>query len=336
MSEIPFLNQLGEEIERAAVASMARRRRRHRLVHPRSIVALAVLAVGGGASAAAMLSSRSTELAANDIVCHEDQGGMSVTASDGRSPVEVCAAAIGKGVSASQLVACAGGSGPNGPYVMVYIVNHPDECRRRGLQGLPASYRSAQLRVSALGQALIAIEDASDCVPVAEFAARAQQVLEQQDWPGWKVRIERVRQATCGTLAEGGAGLPEISGSLEGGARTLVVYTRPPRSLLGTERAVWVALNAASASRCFTPTSLESYAEQLISARGLQGAFAVTRKPPFEGLGGGRQPRYESGCAVMAGVSLAAAAPRIDVSIYDRDGSAPAPQGSSLPETAYR
>lgn len=351
MNEIPFLTHLGEEIERAAVASVTPSRRERRLMRPRLmrpklIAALAVLVVGGGASAAAVLSSRPTELAANDIVCYERQGNVDVTASDGRSPVEVCAQAINQGVSAShkgasarvtasQLVACAGGSGPNGPYVMVYVATRPDECRLRGLQGLPASFRSADLRVSALARALIAIENASDCVPVADFAVQAQQVLERQGWPGWRVRVEHVR-GSCGTLAEGGAGQPEISGSLEADSRTLVVSTRPPHSLLDSERALWAALNTASASRCLTPTSLQAYAKQLMSARGVQAAFAVTREPRFEGLGGGRQPRYEHGCAVMAAVSLAAAAQRIDVLIYDRSGSAPAPQGSSPPEAAYR
>ena len=336
MSEIPFLEQLGDALERGAVVAGTPRRRWSLRRHARLVVVVALLAIGGAASAAALLGgSTATELAANGISCYDAAGGVTVLSSEGRPPTVVCSQALNGAVPASGLIACFGGSGPNGPLVQVYPARRSDECQRRGLAPLPASYAAAQARVAALGNALLAVENSRDCVPLAEFKVRAQSLLEQLGWAGWGVRVESGTRGTCGSLVEGGAGKPEVSGSLEAGRRTLVLWGTPPRSVLAGERATWRALDNASGSRCLTVPALESYASGEASAHALTAAFAITREPRFTEMGDGRQGRYDGGCAVMAGVELAPGARQLDILIYAAGGADAAPQGSSPPASSY-
>jgi hypothetical protein len=336
VSEIPFVNQLGDALERGAVTAMAPRRRLWAPRHLRLIVVVALLAVAGGASAAVLLSrSTATELAANDVACYGAGGGVTVLASDGSSPTVLCSHALGGAPSAASLVACIGGSGANGPSVRVYPARSSDECQRRGLAPLPAAYAFAQARAAALGRALLAVLDSSDCVPLAQFTVRAQGLLESLGWAGWRVREEPIQRGGCGSLVEGGAGEPEISGSLEAGTRTLVLWGRPPHSVLAGERATWRALDSASAGRCFTVAALEAFANGEASSHGLAAAFKLTREPRHVGVGDGRQGRYDGGCAVMASVELAPASTRLDILIYAGSGGTAGPQGSSPPASSY-
>lgn len=336
MSEIAFLNELGDALERAAASASAPQRRWWRRGRVRLAVVVALLAIGGGASAAALLNgSTATDLAANSVACYDAAGGVTVLASDGRSPTALCASVPGAQLPASGLVACIGASGANGPLVAVYPAARPDECAHRGLAPLPAPYRSAQTRVHALGRALIAVERSRDCVPLAEFSSRAAAVLGRLGWSGWSVRVEDLRHEPCGGLSEGGAGVPSISSSLEAGTHTLKLVGIPPHSVLEGERATWRTLEEASGASCLTVGALESLAQTVASSHDLSGAFAVTREPRFTGVGDGRQPRYDSGCAVMAGVELLPGSRRLDVLIYSSSGASAAPQGSTPPASSF-
>jgi len=342
VSEIPYVNALGDAFERLAGAAgaPAQRRRRLRARRLRLIVVLVVLVAGGVASASALLGggSRATELAANGVVCYARGGGVTVQPSHGLSPTALCAGAGGSGLPASRLVACTGGAQTNEPYVMVYPRVHADECARRRLAPLPASYAGAQARVSLLGRALVAVEDSRDCVAFPAFARQAQAILERLGWWGWRVRRGRVLRpgGACAGLSEGSAGKPEIYGSLQVANRTLELFTMPPRSAILGERAVWAELDRVSGGSCLTPAGLEADARSDASAHDLGVAFAITREPRFVGVGDGRQPRYEQGCAVMFGVELVPHASRLDIQIlYRSAGSTPA-QGSTLPESRYR
>ena len=346
ISEIPYVNSLGDAFDRLADPAPARRgllrRRRRRGSGRLRLIAVVVgLVCAGAASAAAVLGgSRATELAANDIICYSPAagGGVAVLADRGGSPTAACAAAGESSLPASRLVACVGGSGPNGPYVEVYPRRHADECARRHLAALPSAYAGAQARVAALGSALAAVEGSRDCVSFAAFKRAAQMILERLGWSGWSVRERSVLRGggECAGLAEGGAGQPSINASLAVGSRTLQLFAMPPRSVTGGERAVWAELDRASAAGCQTTEALESVARTDASAHALGVAFAVTREPRFVGVGDGRQPRYEQGCAVMFGVELVPRTRRLDVQILSRAaGSTPA-QGATLPASSYR
>ena len=95
MSEIPFVNRLGDAIDAAvgapqAARQRAGRRRRRRL----GGLALAVLALGLSGATLARLASDPEQLAIAPVACYE-AGDLSVGANlydaEGRSPVETCA-----------------------------------------------------------------------------------------------------------------------------------------------------------------------------------------------------------------------------------------------------
>ncbi len=339
MSEIRYVNLLGDALERQARAALtaAPRRRRTRKRVQIALIAAALIA-GAVASADALFTTDvGTELATNGIACYEPGGNLTEINNVGGDPRAQCAKVLGKGWTASRLVSCMETAGHNDALVAVYPAYHALECQRHGLAPLPASFGQAQARVAALGRALVAVERSADCVPVSEFARRAQAALDRLGWHGWSVRVERpVRTyGTCGGLREGSAGAPSISSSLEVAGRTLNVLTLPPRSAIDGERSIWRSLDAASGHGCLTLTALERDARSQASAHGLMAAFAVTRQPRFEELGDGRESSYRNGCAVMASVELGASPQRLDILVYELRGRPAAPQGSPPPNSAF-
>src|SRR5436305_9281131 len=100
MSEIPFVDALGDSLE-AAFAAAPSPSRRLRL--PRSgrgrlrlLVAVLALALAGFAGARALLST--TELATNSIACYSgtsDDANMAAISADGQPPLQACGAVLG-------------------------------------------------------------------------------------------------------------------------------------------------------------------------------------------------------------------------------------------------
>src|SRR5437764_10348947 len=92
------------------------------------------------------------------------------------------------GVPAAKLIACAGG---RYELVSVFYASGRNQCRKLGLEPLPASYAPAQARVLELGRALVRLQASAFCVPAATFATGAQRVLQRLGWSGWRVRAMR-------------------------------------------------------------------------------------------------------------------------------------------------
>lgn len=340
MSLLPDLERaLTNAIARDVAASPVPRRLWPQRRGARLGVVLGALVLAGGVAGAASLLN-STELAANSIACYPgtsfQASSMAAISANGRSPEQACARTPGTGMPAKPLIACAGGPGPN---VSVFVADGRGQCEKLGLSPLPASYASARAKVSALGRSLIALYQSRDCVPLADFARRAQTILRQQGWAGWHVRVGS-QDRPCGAIGFTGGGKPDITGSLVSDRHELLIDATVPRSEFKLLTALAPALTAASGRHCFSTTALSRYARRVIATHGAAAAIAVTQTPAGVSFDGGRQARYEHGCAIVTDVEASPTAGMIDVWINQIDAPKPPVKVGNaygiLPSSWYR
>jgi hypothetical protein len=221
MSEIRYVERLGDAIEVAAARRLAARRHRiRRLAAAFAGVAL----VGTGVATATSLLGGSERLAAGAVACYETQsldGGAVVIAPDARSPVAACAAEAG---ASGPHVACA-----QGDAVAVVPGRGRSACTRLGLTALPAGYASARERMVALSHDVRALESSADCVAPEELARQVQALLDRSGWAGWRtwMRLD-VEDGPCGYVAGlDGDGSRSIEPSLDVEGRRVMVFGGP-------------------------------------------------------------------------------------------------------------
>lgn len=248
MSEVPFVNALGEAIEAAAEAQIhaeraaARRpRRRRRLQLPRGrarlIVVLAVLAVGGAAAAETLQSS--TALVAGAIACYESTGTDSSAyynvPPNGRTPQAACAhtfltsgpaALAAPGV---RLVAC---TSPHGYVAVFQASGSSDQCHALGMSPTQAApYAAGAARVDRLLAELKSLSNRRACVTPHEFVDEVQGILARLGWTGWRAAIQTRLSAggPCGSFEATGSSASDPAASLDGQTHTVWVVAGPAR-----------------------------------------------------------------------------------------------------------
>ena len=203
MSEITFVNLLGEALERAVGAEMASgrsapgRRRWLRLPSGRGrlIVALATLAVAGGALAATLHSP--TRLAAGGVSCSEGTSNTSAGPEgvplNGLSPVAACLREYRReGVAAMtrpgvRFIAC------EQPGFLVHVMVadlRPNQCKRLGLLPLPAGYAEASSRVALLQRSLDRLQRGRDCIAPGVLVGEVRLLLTRLGFAGWRPDVE--------------------------------------------------------------------------------------------------------------------------------------------------
>lgn len=323
MSQIPFVNQLGDAIE-AALADRARKRRPWRRPPHRIgvVAAAAVLTVGGAGAAFALLSDDPTQLAAGGIGCYEQadlEANVTVPGYSGlRSPADVCAEALG--VPADGLVACSGGEA-----VVVIPGAGPTACRRLELAPLPrVAYDRGRERIVALERAVAALESKADCIAPERLAEGVQGVLREQGWVGWTTaESPYAEDYSCGSvLMAGGDATRSIEGALDVEAHTVLINRNAPRSTLDalySEGGIDDQLFHLSATRCFTAGELRHEVKSAVASAGLGlASFAVEDPGPNIGIAGERGRRLDAGCVVFAGSSVAADGRNVRAVAYQR------------------
>jgi hypothetical protein len=170
MSEIPFVNNLGDALERAIVPQTARGRRRLRGRPWRLALVLALLVAGAAGAAQTLLSSPTQRAAINGIGCYDGTNDSAGGAFDvyGPSPIAACRRIYRAEHSALarpevRLIACVGGQGP---IAMVFKADgNPDQCRRLGFSALPTTYAAAAADVATLNRAILATWRSANCTP---------------------------------------------------------------------------------------------------------------------------------------------------------------------------
>ena len=314
MSEIPFFNALGDEIERSAAERIASRRRRIRRRITLGALGFAV-AASGVAAASGVLWSAPEQLASTGIACYDTESldhGATVLSAGDQTPIETCRRVL---KTDAPLVACAG----EGVQV---IPGGPGTCRKLGLRPLPASYTAARAKVVALERAVTDIER-SGCVPVDEFAGRVQALLDRTPgWEGWKVDVrEDLAQGSCGAVTmPGGDGSRSINGSLNAAERSIIVYGALPRALdnlLTSPHGIAAQLMDASGERCYTVPELERLARERLAETRLTITFDVVERKPGVEIIDARQARLDEGCAVIVNVTATDDGRELVVGIWD-------------------
>jgi hypothetical protein len=310
VSEIPFVQALGDAFD-AAIAAPAAPRRALRLPRRRlSALAAAAALLAGGTLAVAHFLASPEKLASTGIACYDRPSlDADVSVPGGvRSPLEACAALYrAEGRPVPQMVACASKGS-----VAVFPGRDPGLCERLGLSPLPAGYGGARSRVQALQRDVFAIERSADCIAPSELVRRVQAVLDSGGWAGWHAeRRADLGSGPCGSVSGlNGDGSRSIEGALDADHKVVFVSNAPYRS---TQRLLYGASGIArqiedtSGSRCFSPGSLEAAAAQLAAPSGRAVSFDLTSgRPAGEQFMDAREARYRAGCTVATDVTAAA------------------------------
>jgi hypothetical protein len=329
MSDIPFVNQLGEAID-AAVTRPTRRTawlRRRRSTRSAAVLAALVALSGGVALAAGLLTSNSPiELVTAGPMCFTSKNLQEGTAAsnDNLLPVPACAQTRRLlGQPARSLVACVSDHAPGGySGVAVFPGSGPDACARAGLKSLPAGYLAALSRVATLDASLAKL-DSAGCVPPARLAAQVQRLLNRGGWVGWHTSLHTDPNGPCGSVGglSGGRGT-YFHASIYAPGRQVGVFAEPYPSTMkllhssrGTE-----ALLAATGRRCYSQTTIQQLVRGWLGAskrsvrydvsvehlapaeRALDEQASGDQLPTSGGLNDGRQHQLAAGCAVIAGI----------------------------------
>jgi hypothetical protein len=296
VSEIPFVNALGDAIERAAARRRGRLRRR--LVV--GGLGIAIAASGVAAAAGVFQSGTPEQLATSGIGCYDrpdlEHANVTVLATGADAPVTACRRALHL---TGPMVACAG------PAVVVFP-GAAGTCERLGYEPLAPSYFAAQRKVRRLAGKVDAIEAQHDCWAPRALARRVQRLLDGLPaWRGWHAEVRRTTdEGPCGTVSHMlDDGTRSLDGVVDAATRTVLVMGVPARStqeLLNTlER-----LPGESAARCYDRAGAEALAGERIASARHPLTFRVEHleSGSVENL----QARIDEGCSVIAGFGAAA------------------------------
>jgi hypothetical protein len=306
MSEIPFVNRLGDALETAITTQRAPRRRGVPRQRRLLVIAVATAVAAGGSLAIAHILSSPTKLATNSSIgCYMGANhGEAYFDPGDRTPIEACARVFRKQhLPVPALVVC-----DDHGMVEVSPGSGAEACRRQGLTPLPRGYSAAHAKVQALAHAIRLIEMSSDCIPPPRLAARVQALLKRSRWEGWRVHLGA--HDGCGSVSElQGDGSRSISASFNYDARTLDVYGgrahRSTENLLWGRHGVGASLSKLSGRRCYTQSGLRREIRRRLARTHRQVTFTVSKPwsnepagtPPGE-FNDARQARLAAGCAI--------------------------------------
>jgi hypothetical protein len=303
MSEIPYVNQLGDAFDEA-IASRTCVPRLRRLGRRRYLaVALATLAVAGGGAAIADMLSDPVELAVAGVACFSSSdmsGDVAITRDPNRSPVELCADALkGSGVVAADLIACR-----HGGAVAVLPRRGRGGCEALGLAALPRDYEAGRLRLKEFQGAVMALERSADCIPPRRLERQVQALLRRSGWAGWQTWLRLDDEAgPCGRLSQPrGDGLREIGGSFDTEQHRIMIWSSMPRSLeefLFVPGSVGVRLMDSSGERCYSLEALKAHASSMLAPAGRPVSFRLGQLAEDAGIVSPRGDRYVEGCAII-------------------------------------
>jgi hypothetical protein len=305
MSEIPFVNQLGDALE-TAIARPARAPRMRRLGRRRYLaVALAALTVAGGGAAMADLLTDPVEIGFGSVGCFEQpdvDGNVIVTSDPTRAPVEICAEVLAsQGLQASDLIAC----GWDGHGVVVMPHGGARSCAELDLAALPVSYTRARLRASRLQAVTVNFERDAGCLGPPEFARRLTAELRRRGWTNWRA-VPDGGSGPCGRVSvpTGSSIAGSIGPAVDAGRRTIDVQGRAPLDLelaLSEPGSPGVRLFDTSGERCFTLPGLEEHVRRVLAPLEAPIRFRHGSLHSAADVVAPRGDRYAEGCAIFEG-----------------------------------
>jgi hypothetical protein len=305
MSEIPFVNQLGDALE-AAIAKPSRAPRLRRFGRRRYLAAaLVALTAACGGAAVATLSTDPVEIGFGNVACFErtePSGDIAIISDPTRSPVDLCATSLPSlGFEARDLIAC---QWP-GHGVVVVVRGDRGGCANRDLAPVPASYGRARRRAVRLQALAMEFERGAGCLAPPEFARRLTAKLRAGGWAGWRA-VTRGGRGPCGRVSvpNGSTLLGSIGSSVDATRRTIAIKGRATIEL---EQVIYgadspgVSLFDSSGERCFTMAELERHVRRVLAPAPAPLRFRHGSLPPDQGIESPRGDRYAEGCAIYVG-----------------------------------
>jgi hypothetical protein len=230
MSEIPFVNQLGDELERAAERAQRRPARPARQRRLGLFAVAGALLVSGTALGAGLLSGDVEKQATAAIACYDGadpdfSGSVAVVPHEAGAavpdPVALCRRELAlAGQPERALVAC----GDEGS-VAVIPGRSRAACTDAGFGPLDPAYGSARKRAAKLERRILAIETSADCIAPDELVRRVERLLDRSGWTGWTAEVNPgLGAGPCGSVSGiGGDGRRYIAGSLDADGRRVFV-----------------------------------------------------------------------------------------------------------------
>ena len=264
MSEIPYVNQLGDAFDEAIAHGARARRRRPRLGRRRYLaVALAALAVGGGGAAVAGLFTDPVEIGFGNVACYEGtepSGNVAIISDPTMAPAQLCATSLSsRGFEAHDLIAC---QWP-GHGVVVVVRGDRGRCTSRGLAPVPPSYARARRRAVRLETLAMEFERGAGCLAPARVRAASDGGA-----PQWRVAALAGGRGRWSRSVRPRLGpervqlLGSIGSSVDATRRTIAIKGRASIEL---EQVIYgadspgVRLFDSSGERCFTLAALEKH-----------------------------------------------------------------------------
>jgi hypothetical protein len=289
VSEIPFVNRLGDALDEAIAASPERAPRRRPRRRRFGGLALAVFLLGAGGVTIAAILDDPEKLAAAPVACY-DRAALDANVyaqhGEGRSPAVVCADVLR---TRAPLAACVRGES------VAVFPGPPQTCERLGLRPLPRGYADANAKLARLRAEVDRIMASADCIPPEEMVRRVQRVLDRFGWQGWRSEVDT-------SQSEGPCGWVPSPILIEGRRRVVPVFPFAPRSVdrlvnVGAARDVFDE----SIEQCFTIEGFKAHARRRLAKLEYPLSFTVERgpMPDYEQLDPPRrQQRFDAGCAV--------------------------------------
>ena len=293
MSQIPFIDQLGDAIETAierdAVRSAATGRRSRRKWRRTGLV-LAVLAVAGATAAvAAQRLQHSTRLVAGGIACYAGAGTDASSYYNvealGRTPEAACKQVFRTDGPASlgqpgvKLVACAD---PHGYVAVFKATGAVAQCGSEGMSPLQGEqYATAQSRVDRLVAALAAVGANRRCIPPSTLVRDSQQALDRLGWRGWHAQFHRqpFGEGGCGLFEGTGSSFSDPTASLDATHHVVWIMSGPIPALIQLTASQDMKLLRASGDHCYTPAGARALVRDTVASARVQVEFALTREP---------------------------------------------------------
>jgi hypothetical protein len=314
MSQIPFVNQLGDELERAAERAQPGRQRQWRRRRFGLLAVGAALLVSGSAIAGGLFSGEAEHQATASVACYDGADGefdRSVAVvppeagSADVSPVALCRRELGlAGQEVRPMVAC-------GTPASVAVIPGRSRaaCAAAGFAPLNRDYPSARKRAASLERQILRIEASADCVAPDQMVRRVQRLLDRSRWIGWTARLRTdLGHGPCGSVSYlGGDGRRYISGLLDADSQQVSVSRSAPRPLMdllySADSSLLARLFDESGAQCFSFDGFVDRVRQVFDAHGVQVTVRRTTVPRGTELDDddGRWTRYKAGCAVLAG-----------------------------------
>jgi hypothetical protein len=325
MSDIPYVNQLGDAFDKA-IAGRARAPRLRRLGRRRYLaVALAALTVAGSGAAVAGLFTDPVEIGFGNVACFEKtepSGNIAIISDPTMAPAELCASSLPSlGFEARDLIACQW----QGHGVVVVVRGDRGGCTARGLAPVPPSYAQARRRAVRLQALAKEFERGAGCLAPREFARRLTAELRSGGWLGWRA-VVRGGRGPCGRVSvpSGSALLGSIGSSVDGTRRTIAVKGRASielEQLIYGADSPGVSLFDGSGESCFTLSALEDHVRTVLAPADAPIRFRYGSMPANTGIEQPRGRRYDQGCAIFVGAHPAfpSGQTEIVVELWQRD-----------------